>query len=102
MEAHLFNPDGGLVAVLPHPASHEAILRAAYGLGQKDVIAAVANEDLGWQLTIIALEEKPAGDMLRSLPFHLNDRRSEGTEARLMEFAVLDLWDRGWSVKAAD
>lgn len=99
MKAHLFDPDGGLVAVLPHPASHEDILRAAYGLGQKDMIAALAHEDLGWQLTILALEERPAGNLLRDLPFSVRDDGSPNATARLMEMAVLDLWDRGWSIR---
>ena len=103
MEAHLFNPDGGLVAVLPAQPSPEDIFRAAYNLGEKDVVVSTLG-DREWVLTILAFDEKPQGDLLRTTPFTLR----EGTvkpphiTPRLLEMALLDLWDRGWSIKECD
>lgn len=101
MEAHLFNPDGGLVAVLPHPATAEDIFRAAYQLAPRDIVAALADGD-DWGLSILAMEERPAGSLVRDLPYRLKDDGRQDATARLLELAVLDLWDRGWSVKLAD
>lgn len=99
-EQYLHDDRGNLVAVLPPDASHETLVRAAYGLDPRDIVAAVACEGAGWELTIIAMAEKPTGDVLRPLPFRVKDDGSKGVEARLFEMAVLDLWDRGWTIKS--
>jgi hypothetical protein len=103
MEAHLFNPEGGLVAVLPHPAPLEGIVRAAYGLGPRDVITSTLGGD-HWTLTIFALEEKPAGDMLRRLDHRLRVGQvpTEQVTASLLELVTHELWDKGWSIKTSD
>lgn len=96
-EAHLYNPEGGLVAILAPEATHEDILRAAYSLDPGDILAAAADGP-DWSLVIFLTEDKPAGDITRPLDVSLK----EGTvpldqiSPRLKELAVLDLWDRGW------
>ncbi|WP_374316704.1 hypothetical protein [Aquabacterium sp.] len=98
-EQHLFNPDGGLVAVLPASASHETILRAAYALAPRDLIAAAEGDD-SIDLVVFAMEEKPQGDLIRPLGVSLPLTQRKEAERRLMELAVLDLWDRGWSMQS--
>lgn len=98
-EQYLHDERGNLVAVLPAPASNETIFRAAYGMGEKDIVVALAEGD-HWELTILAMEERPEGSLLRDLPYRLRDDGGKDATARLLEMAVLDLWDRGWTIKS--
>jgi hypothetical protein len=102
-ESHLFNPAGDLFAMLPSPATHDAILRAAYGLDPRDVLTCCAGHD-DWTLTIIPLAERPAGNILRPLPFTVKEDVIPMARVGdyLKELAVLDLWDKGWRIVAAE
>lgn len=96
-ESHLYNPEGGLVAVLPPEATPEDILRSAYNLGPGDMLAAAADGP-DWSLVIFLTEDRPTGDITRSLDVSLKEGSValDQIETCLMELAVLDLWDRGW------
>jgi hypothetical protein len=96
-ELHLFDPQGGLCAVLAAPAMPQAILRAAYSLGPTDVLGALADDD-GWELTIVLAEPIP-GSLVRPLGFRANGTAPDGIERTLLETALADLWDRGWVIR---
>lgn len=98
--SRLLNPDGDVVGYLDGSHSHETVFRLAYGLDAADMVTAVLEGDL-WTLSALVLSESPTGPVTRDFPFSLK----EGTvpvvqvEASLLELAVLDLWDRGWSLE---
>lgn len=97
-ELHLFDPQGGLCAVLAAPATPQAILRAAYALGPEDVLGALADDD-GWALTIVLAEPIP-GSLVRPLGFRVdNGAVPDGIERTLFELATADLWDKGWTLR---
>lgn len=101
-KARLLNPAGDCVGILEGAPSHEAIVRLAYGLDEADMVTGVLDGDT-WSLTILAFAERPAGEITRPLNFTLKVGAVpvDQVEGRLMELAVLDLWDRGWSLEPA-
>lgn len=97
-ELHLFDPQGGLCAVLAAPATPQTVLRAAYALGPADVLGALAGDD-GWELAIVLAEPIP-GSLVRPLGFRAdNGAALEKIEQALFELATADLWDKGWTLK---
>lgn len=96
----LMNPVGEVVGFLDDAPSHEAIFRLAYSLDEGDMVTGLLEGD-NWTLSILALSERPAGSLTRELQFSLKvgSLPVEDVEGRLLELAVLDLWDRGWSLE---
>lgn len=99
-QARLLNPAGDLVGTLEGQPTPEAVLRLAYGLHQDDMMMSLLDGD-SWHLGILVMHQRAAGEATRLLPFSIKVGApgSQQADRHLMEMALLDLWDRGWSLE---
>lgn len=97
---YLIDATGNTVGTFESSPSHEAILRAAYGLSKGDVMMSLLDGD-SWHLGILVMDERAEGEATRFLPFSIKVGApgSHKADRHLMEMAVLDLWDKGWTIK---
>lgn len=96
---YLIDAAGKTVETFESAPTHETILRAAYGLRKGDVLTGLLDGDT-WHLGIIIMDDQPKGDVTRTLGFTAPaSMPGPKVEPHLMELAVLDLWDKGWTIK---
>jgi hypothetical protein len=99
-QSRLLNPAGDLVGTLEGQPTPEAVLRAAYGLSKGDVMMSLLDGD-SWHLGILVMDDRAEGEATRFLPFSIKVGApgSQQADRHLMELALLDLWDKGWSLE---
>lgn len=99
----LRTPDGALKALLAAPASHEDILRRAYDLDASAQISICLRSHGVWGLHAVGGPLVPVSARVRAIgTAQVADDELPGPYpsrlAALMEAAVLELWDQGWTL----